>query len=385
MYEVLATTMEIAGRPKAEVERVLLSSVDFTAVDVPSMLFSAAYMTRFGRHERALQLYQQASRLDPLRSEPYILGLKLARQTKNVDAIEWAAAGILTRAWNKDHETLHREAEQAVAEAEALIQQKGDAARLKAFQVTLAAARQRDLILRLEWSGDADLDLVVEEPLGTICSFETPLSRGGGVLAHDGYGPHQKNSYELYICPLGVAGEYRVHVRYVTGNVVAKQATLKIIRYQGTPDEIVRERTVAITPEDQVLKISLHQGRRKELSPPTSAQVPPAGMPVAQVRPTVLQMIAAGDNGEIEHAQANFASSRLRRNAVNQLRQAAVGFQPIVRVIPEGIIMNAAAVVSPDRRYVRLTVSPIFSTITDVFTFSFSGPTPNTQGNTNRN
>jgi hypothetical protein len=36
-------------------------------------------------------------------------------------------------------------------------------------------------------------------------------------------------------------------------------------------------------------------------------------------------------------------------------------------------MLNAAAVVSPDRRYVRLAVSPVFSTITDVFTFSFVG------------
>ncbi len=36
MYDVLALSMQIAGRPKADVERALLSHVDFSATDVPT-------------------------------------------------------------------------------------------------------------------------------------------------------------------------------------------------------------------------------------------------------------------------------------------------------------------------------------------------------------
>ena len=39
MYDVLAMSMQISGRPQPEIERVLLSRVDFTATDVPNMLF----------------------------------------------------------------------------------------------------------------------------------------------------------------------------------------------------------------------------------------------------------------------------------------------------------------------------------------------------------
>ena len=35
-------------------------------------------------------MYQQASRQNPVRPEPYIIGLRLAREMKDVDAIEWA-------------------------------------------------------------------------------------------------------------------------------------------------------------------------------------------------------------------------------------------------------------------------------------------------------
>jgi general secretion pathway protein D len=40
-------------------------------------------------------------------------------------------------------------------------------------------------------------------------------------------------------------------------------------------------------------------------------------------------------------------------------------------VIPNGIFLTVTAVISADRRFVRLTVLPNFSTVTDVFTFSF--------------
>ena len=37
----------------------------------------------------------------------------------------------------------------------------------------------------------------------------------------------------------------------------------------------------------------------------------------------------------------------------------------------DGATMSATAIVSADRRYVKIAVQPIFNTITDVFTFSF--------------
>ncbi|MCA9087174.1 MAG: hypothetical protein KDA90_00915, partial [Planctomycetaceae bacterium] len=48
-----------------------------------------------------------------------------------------------------------------------------------------------------------------------------------------------------------------------------------------------------------------------------------------------------------------------------------IGFQPQIVTIPEGTILTVRAVVSADRRYVRLSVLPSFTSVTDVFTFSF--------------
>jgi type II secretory pathway component GspD/PulD (secretin)/tetratricopeptide (TPR) repeat protein len=49
----------------------------------------------------------------------------------------------------------------------------------------------------------------------------------------------------------------------------------------------------------------------------------------------------------------------------------SVGFTPQITPLTEGVTMTVQAVVSADRRFVRLAVAPFFTNITDVFTFSF--------------
>ncbi|MEM6798164.1 MAG: hypothetical protein AAF589_01495, partial [Planctomycetota bacterium] len=53
----------------------------------------------------------------------------------------------------------------------------------------------------------------------------------------------------------------------------------------------------------------------------------------------------------------------------------AAAQQPVIVVLSEGTMMNIQAVVSDDRRYVRLTVVPFFSQIGDVEEFTFEGST----------
>jgi hypothetical protein len=51
----------------------------------------------------------------------------------------------------------------------------------------------------------------------------------------------------------------------------------------------------------------------------------------------------------------------------------AVGFEPVIEILPEGSTLTAAAVVSADLRYVRLAAIPSFTAISEVFTFTFVG------------
>ncbi|HUG92692.1 MAG TPA: hypothetical protein VML55_17760 [Planctomycetaceae bacterium] len=361
MYEVLALSMQIAGRPNDEIERVLFSGVDFTGADYGSMMFSAAYLVRFKRTAPALHLYRQAARVEPTRPEPYALGLKLARESKDHVAIQWAATGILRSERTGEQARLSREAEDAALDAIQELRRLGREEQAVGFEQALADARQRDLVIRLAWSGHGDLDLVVEEPPGTVCSFENPYSRGGGVLVHDGYGPDPKNCFEEYVAALAMPGHYRVRIRHVIGNVVGKRAQLTVTRYRGTAEESTQTFSVPLAGRETVVRLALAAGRRHELADVPDA-VSRAARP-AERRRTLLQMLGAPD-GMTRRLRRDFDASRNVREP---------GFRPVVTVLQEGATLQALAVVSGDRRFVRITPIPFFSTITDVFTFSFQG------------
>jgi general secretion pathway protein D len=60
----------------------------------------------------------------------------------------------------------------------------------------------------------------------------------------------------------------------------------------------------------------------------------------------------------------------------------AVAHQPIIVVLGEGTTMSVQAVVSEDKRFVRLTLVPFFSRIGDVDEFTFDGETTTSTGET---
>ena len=364
MFPVLASTKKYLGRPEEDVERVLLSQVDLSGTDVHSMVYSGAYLTRFGAERKALELYRQASQVEPTRPEPYVLGLKLAVKLKDADSIRWAACGILINAWTKDHERLHRAAEDAAADAIRSLRQSGQTAQADAFAAAIAEAHQRDLVLKLSWVGQGDLDLIVEEPWGTICSLDNPQSTGGGVLVHDGSGPDPDDCFDEYVCALGAPGYYRVRIRHVWGEVVGKRARLEVIRYQGMPNESREVLTVPLAAEDATVRISVREGRRAQrlriakTPDPAVSQLPPKS------RRGLRDMVGPMGDGQRKSGR-RFGNSR-RGGGTGQ-----TGFTPIVSWLSEGASLSAMAMVSGDRRYVRLSLQPSFNQITDVFTFSF--------------
>ena len=60
----------------------------------------------------------------------------------------------------------------------------------------------------------------------------------------------------------------------------------------------------------------------------------------------------------------------------------AVAHQPIITILPDGTNLNVTAVVSDDRRFVRLQLVPFFTQVTDVDTFTFDGSTTTEQSST---
>jgi len=362
MYDVLALSMEIVGRPQAEIERALLSRIDFTADDVPSMLYSAAYLRRFGAEKQALVMYRQASRLAPTRPEPFVLALTLAQRLKDADAVSWAATGILTYVWDKNHARLHQQAEDAVAEAVQELQKAGSKDKAAELEANLNEAKKRDVILKLTWAGEGDLDLKVEEPSGSLCAYDNPQTIGGGVLSHDGYGPNADNCYEEYICAQALPGTYQIRVHHVRGDVVGQRAQLTITLYRGTPYETTRTVTVPVAQTDQIVRLVVKRGRRTDL-----AAVAPKVDPIVKHKPVGLAEKLGFRTPKVVLGQVGPGGGPQAFPQVG----GAIGYTPVVDIISEGISAGGMAIVSADRRFVRLNVSPVFSDITDVITFSF--------------
>lgn len=378
MYEVLALNMEIQNFPKEAIERVVLSLTDFGDANFESMMYSGAYLTRFGRKQAALTMYRQASRLLPERPEPYALGLKLAKETDTPNDVAWAACGLLQNYWKPDFPKIHKEAESALRDQIQKARRTNQSELADSLQAALTEARSRDLSIRLEWNGNADLDMQVEEPSGTVCSVENPETRGGGLFLHDGVGPDAANAYELYLCPLGVAGPYRVRVSNKDGTLVGNRATLTVTIREGFPDQVRFTRTLVIEGEEASLTIDLPKGRRTHpriitWSPHNFDFANPVEKGVERpVRPPVLS------SRQEQDARRAAVLREFEESRRQPPKAGAFGYAPQVTVIQEGTSMSAQATISPDRRYVRIGIQPVFNDVVDVFTFSFvNGGNPN--------
>ncbi|HEU5115430.1 MAG TPA: DUF2135 domain-containing protein, partial [Isosphaeraceae bacterium] len=129
----------------------------------------------------------------------------------------------------------------------------------------LEKAEPRDVYLRLTWTGDAGLDLNVEEPLGASATAISPRTVYGGAVVKSGRG---KNPESVYVCPLGFSGDYqvRIDILYNDQSNPVTTATLEIITHEGSPEEKKETRQIPI-PLSQPVVVHLENGRRQKVLP----------------------------------------------------------------------------------------------------------------------
>ena len=103
MYEALALAMQAADRPKDQIERAVMSAVDFADSPLDIMLVGV-YLEKLGLPQRALEIYQQVAKMAPLEPEPYVHALGVAERLDDLEGIQWATVGILSQAWTGDRQ-----------------------------------------------------------------------------------------------------------------------------------------------------------------------------------------------------------------------------------------------------------------------------------------
>ncbi len=385
MYESLGIAMELEGHPKTEIERVIMSACDFS--DSPEeLMLIANYMSHIGIDSRAVEIYRQIVKVSPLLHEAYSLGLRAAQRAKDVEGVRWATVGILSNDLPKQQQAITATARRVAKSILDDMEKAGDTAAYDTYYRELELALARDVVVKATWSGDADVDLIVEEPGGSICSLHEPRTTGGGVSLGDDYSSsydkqNANGSSEQYSCAKGFPGTYRVRIRKVWGEVVAGKVTIEVTKNYGTKHQLYEKQRITLPEDtDAVVIFELEQSRREQPLAAEKLQIA-VNRQESISRAVLAQQLSRTSDPRIAPIRGNGRGNDLRDRLALAQGGGAVGFQPIIITLPSGTQMLATGVVSADRRYVRISASPSFTGIGNVQTFSFAGA-PQTGGAT---
>lgn len=298
MYEAMSLAMQASGEPREEIERAVMSAVDF-AQSPAEVLHIASYLSHLGIERRALNLFRQVAQAAPTQPEPYLLGLRSAQRLDDLDGIRWAVTGILSQAWPNDQTDIWRTGLRVAQSTIERLKSENRAAEAKAFQESLDAAVARDCVVVVSWTGDADIDLFVEEPSGTVCSLRSPRTTAGGVFLGDGVSQLGKSrlggSSEVYVCPKGFDGTYRLLLRRVWGEVTAGKVNVEVCTHYRTKDAVRLRKKVPLDNNEALVVFDPEDGRRAE--PLAEHQLNNAAVAQLAVNQQVLaqQLAAAAD------------------------------------------------------------------------------------------
>jgi hypothetical protein len=269
MYTALALAVQ-ENHGKPEMARLYFKYAADSALmsQNPNHLISVADILLLQKqHDRIGPLLDQAMEKVPHRSEPMIMSILLAQATKDAKRMGDSVEKLLALGWPGNDEVLRRDARQHVEKLARTLREERRDVEADALLARLPDAEARDLFIRLTWTGDADFDIAVTEPLGATATYMTPRTVFGGSIVKNGYGQHPE---EVYVCPRGFDGDYSIKVETIYNNPSkpATQGTLEIITHEGTPQEMKQVHTLALGGKSPPpIVAALKGGRRKVVMP----------------------------------------------------------------------------------------------------------------------
>jgi len=194
----------------------------------------AFYLEKLGLERRALSLYRQLAEATPAFPEIAVRALRLATKLDDIEGQKWATVAVLSQAWPEEKKHIWLEAYGTASDLlKRLEAEKRDSER-REYLAQLEEAIRRDVVVEVSWVGDADIDLSVHEPPGTVCSLRNPRTTSGGILLGDTVshlGQAGKELKEVYVCPQGFGGTYRVLLQRVWGQLPADRVRVSVYRH----------------------------------------------------------------------------------------------------------------------------------------------------------
>lgn len=293
MYDTLGIAIEVNKGDMAEVK----SLVGFAAhlarsSDNPNDLFQVADMLLLrnwflpvgaeGYKANLPEILDRLIEKVPHRLEPYLMEVLLAERTKNPGRMGDAAEGILSLGWPGQDAGVRLQIRSRCDAMAKQLRDEGRPEEAKAMLDRVTNATVRDLVVKLKWKGVADLDLVVEEPLGAKANYDMPRTVFGGSLISNGRSTDPaKSAEEMYVCPRGFDGTYTISVQTVYNapedpRQAVKTAEVEVIMHEGTSQEKKQSFTVNLDPESiKPVQIALEGGRRVKVLPFVGPQKSP--------------------------------------------------------------------------------------------------------------
>jgi tetratricopeptide (TPR) repeat protein len=270
MYEALTLSLHLQGAPKAQVLRAALSAADFCENPVDLLNVAFVMQTTLDLKQEAFPLYQQALENLPPKREIYASALRLASELfdryNDEEALRWMGLAILAQEWegflgNK----LVLDASDALATLgnRMLRQNRNDEAQQLAFDIK--EAKLRDCVITIEWTGDAGIDLMVREPANSLCWFGVPRSVSGGLLKTNSTLPSRLGSQSAvkkisYVCPKGFNGNYILFLTKSWGNLTNDLVNVVVETIDGSGEK----KAYKMEPEGIAVRFALESGRRTE-------------------------------------------------------------------------------------------------------------------------
>ena len=379
VYKSLAIALRLSGGSTEDIERAEVSTADMEPKNGNGYLEAASALAQDEKYGLALAFCRHAALLEPGTPHAYEEALGYAELAHDPKAMQWAASNLLGRDWPVENKKMHDRALQKIDSLGKSLAQKGRQEEAERLTAALAGTAKRDLVVKLSWQGEADLDLHVTEPTGSTCS---PLHRqtiGGGNLIGDSLADMTS---ETYSAAEGFSGEYEIEIEKIWGHPLNNKAQLKIISRQGTPDEREELRTIELkSRHSERIKVKLEDGRRTETAyvPPPSAQKKSDPAPAAVESPDKvfhqLRVLAdpevtgvgQGFSGVVSQGQPVLPSqikSGLRGTSTTPDNDRTLYQTRVKPFVQNALDVTASAVLSADRRYLRLSMTPVFNTVT---------------------
>lgn len=246
MYDVLAVEMKLAKRPQKQIDRVLLSRIDFAAGDDAQMLVAASNLAAFDAFKESIGLCKELAKRNPHQPELWSTARRVADLDGDFELRTWARVQTLRNVWEPGFETLHKQME---AELQDLVKEALQSTNSRAaseIREALRDAVRRDLRVQIEWIGDGDVDLSITEPNGLTCSRRQKVTANGGLLVKQDLAarPSSKRQIEEYICVDAKPGTYTVKVEHMDGRVLLGRVQVKVTRNAGTDSEVTETKSL---------------------------------------------------------------------------------------------------------------------------------------------